>query len=132
VWGVCVRVAVCVTGHWAVSYFAHRDGAQSWIVRGAAIQGSNIPLAGFVSMGESWHNSHHAFPSSARIGLYPDQPDPGWWLIMVLKRLGLVSNVQTPETIPPRPALLRLDTEHVGWATLKFIGDSRERRHEAR
>ena len=121
VWGVCVRVAVCVTGHWAVSYFAHREGAQSWIVRGAAIQGSNIPLAGFISMGESWHNNHHAFPSSARIGLYPDQPDPGWWLIVVLRRLGLVWNVQTPETIPPRPALVRLNTAHVGWKALKFV-----------
>lgn len=121
VWGVCVRVAVCVTGHWAVSHFAHRDGPQSWIVRGAAIQGSNIPLAGFISMGESWHNNHHAFPSSARIGLYPDQPDPGWWLIAALKRLGLVWNVQTPETIPPRVALVRLNTAHVGWRALGFL-----------
>lgn len=125
VWGVCVRVAVCVTGHWAVSYFAHREGPQSWIVRGAAIQGSNIPLAGFISMGESWHNNHHAFPSSARIGLYPDQPDPGWWLIVVLKRLGLVWNVQTPETLPARPALQRLNTEHAGWAALRFVSRGR-------
>jgi stearoyl-CoA desaturase (delta-9 desaturase) len=29
VWGVCVRVAVCVTGHWLVGHFAHREGEQT-------------------------------------------------------------------------------------------------------
>ena len=129
VWGIAVRVSVCVTGHWMVSYFAHREGAQSWIVRGAAIQGSNLPIAALLSMGESWHNNHHAFPSSARIGLYPDQPDPGWWLIVVLKRLGLVWNVQTPETIPFRAALQRLNSEHVGWRGLRFLRRFQERAH---
>lgn len=40
--------------------------------------------------------------------------------------LGLVWNVQTPETIPPRPALMRLETEHAGWKALRvFAGGSR-------
>ena len=28
-------------------------------------------LAGLISMGESWHNNHHAFPGSAKIGPLP-------------------------------------------------------------
>jgi len=122
VWGVAVRVSVCVTGHWLISYYAHREGPQSWIVRGAGVQGYNLPVAALFSMGESWHNNHHAFPASAQIGLYPDQPDPGWWLIIVLKRLGLVWNVNTPDTLPPRPALQRLDNDHVGWVVLRGLG----------
>jgi stearoyl-CoA desaturase (delta-9 desaturase) len=70
-------------------------------------------------MGESWHNNHHAYPASARIGLYADQPDPGWWLITALQRAGLAWNVNTPETLPPRAALERVSTEHVGWKLLR-------------
>jgi stearoyl-CoA desaturase (delta-9 desaturase) len=40
-------------------------------------------------MGESWHNNHHAFPGSAKLGLYPGQIDLGFALIKVLERLGL-------------------------------------------
>jgi fatty-acid desaturase len=122
VWGVAVRVSVCVTGHWLISYYAHREGPQSWIVRGAGVQGYNLPVAALFSMGESWHNNHHAFPASAQIGLYPDQPDAGWWLIVVLKRFGLVHHVITPEALPPRPALQRLTGDHVGWSALRRLG----------
>ena len=66
VWGICARVAVSVTGHWLVGHIAHREGSQSWIVEGAAAQGYNVRLAGFISMGESWHNNHHAYPGSAK------------------------------------------------------------------
>ena len=60
IWGVCVRVAVCVTGHWLIGHYAHRQGPQTWVIDGASAQGYNVPLAGFISMGEAWHNNHHA------------------------------------------------------------------------
>jgi stearoyl-CoA desaturase (delta-9 desaturase) len=112
VWGVCARVAVCVTGHWLVGYFAHNEGPMRWRVEGAGVQGHDVPLAGLISMGESWHNNHHAFPGSARIGLEPDQPDPGWWLIKILESLGLAWNIRTPATMPARKALVRLDDDN--------------------
>lgn len=114
VWGVCARVAVCVTGHWLVGYFAHNEGPMRWRVNGAGVQGHDVPIAALLSMGESWHNNHHAFPGSARLGLHDDQPDPGWWLILILKRLGLVWSIQTPETLPARAALVRLPNDDGG------------------
>jgi len=104
-WGICARVAVSVTGHWLVGYYAHREGEQSWIVEGAAIQGHNVVMAGLISMGESWHNNHHAFPGSARLGLHPGEVDLGWLAICVFRRLGLAWDIVTPETLPYRPAL---------------------------
>ncbi|MBN9088173.1 MAG: acyl-CoA desaturase [Reyranella sp.] len=62
----CLRIAVSVTGHWLVGHFAHRRGGQHWIVEGTAAQGYDIAVAGLISMGESWHNNHHAFPGSAK------------------------------------------------------------------
>jgi stearoyl-CoA desaturase (delta-9 desaturase) len=108
VWGICVRVSVCVTGHWLIGHFAHRRGDQTWVVEGASAQGYNVPLAGLISMGESWHNNHHAFPSSARLGLFPGQFDLGWWLIRGFERLGLAWQVKTPADLPPRPGLRRV------------------------
>ena len=111
VWGVCVRVTVGVTGHWLVGHFAHRSGGQSWLVEGAAVQGFDVALAGVVSFGESWHNNHHAFPGSARIGLLPGQSDLGWRLIQAFERLGLARSIVTPEQLPPRPALRRVQAQ---------------------
>ena len=114
VWGVCARVSICVTGHWLVGYFAHNDGPRRWHVRDAGVQGRDVPVAALPSMGESWHNNHHAYPGSARIGLDADQPDPGWWLIVVLRRLGFAWNVQTPETLDERAGLQRVSESEGG------------------
>ena len=111
VWGICARVAVCVTGHWLVGHFAHREGGQTWIVEGASVQGHDVRIAGLISMGESWHNNHHAFPGSARLGLEPGQADLGWVLLRVFERLGLAWNIVLPEHLPRRPALRRV-AEH--------------------
>jgi fatty-acid desaturase len=108
VWGICARVAVSVSGHWLVGYFAHRQGHQSWIVEGAAAQGYNVRLAGLISMGESWHNNHHAFPGSAKLGLHPGEVDLGWWLIKSFEAVGLASNIKTPAVMQYRAALRAL------------------------
>jgi fatty-acid desaturase len=110
-WGICMRVTTCVTGHWLVGHFAHREGDQDWIVEGAAAQGYNIKIAGLISMGESWHNNHHAFPGSAKLGLLPGQIDVGWWLIKTFDTLGLATQIITPDVMPYRVELKQLHRE---------------------
>lgn len=105
-WGVCVRVVISVGGHWFIGYFAHNRGERTWKVDGAAVQGHNIRLAGILSMGEAWHNNHHAFPGSAMLGLYKDEPDPGWWVLNALHNLGIVKNIRLPEHLPAREELV--------------------------
>ena len=107
-WGVCARVAVCVTGHWLVGYFAHNSGPRDWHVEGAGVQGYNVRFCGLLTMGEAWHNNHHAFPGSARHGLYAGQADPGWWVLTALKQAGLAWNIKTPANLVPRPQLVAL------------------------
>jgi sn-1 stearoyl-lipid 9-desaturase len=110
VWGICVRVSVGVTMHWFVGYICHSHGPQSWLVNNGAVQAHNVPWAAIPSMGESWHNNHHAFPASARHGLYPGQIDIGFGFVRLLEKLGLAWDVQTPATLPPRAGLTPLDT----------------------
>jgi stearoyl-CoA desaturase (delta-9 desaturase) len=109
-WGICARVAVCVTGHWLIGFFAHRAGPRSWHVEGAGVQGYNVRFCGLITMGESYHNNHHAFPGSALIGIEPGQVDPGWWLIKVFAALGLAWNIRTPKDLAPRPELRVIET----------------------
>jgi fatty-acid desaturase len=113
VWGVCVRVTVGVSMHWFVGYLCHTHGPQSWIVDRGAVQAHNVPWAAIPSMGESWHNNHHAFPASARHGLYPGQLDLGYNFIRFLERLGLVWDVQTPDTLPPRAGITAVSVDGI-------------------
>jgi len=105
VWGVAVRVAVGVTSHWVVTYFAHNPGPGRWMVKDAAVQASNLESWGFLTHGECWHNNHHAYPESARMGLDPGQLDPGWQVLLLLHRCGLVSHLHTPRKIDLREDL---------------------------
>lgn len=106
VWGVCARVSASVIGHWFVGHLAHRRGPQTWLVREAGVQAHDVPWAAIPTMGEAWHNNHHAYPGSAKIGLYPGQSDWGFRFIQVLERMGLAWDVRTPETMTERAAQL--------------------------
>lgn len=104
-WGVCARVTTGVFGHWLIGYFAHNHGEMHAIVDDAAVQGHNIRFTSLLTMGECWHNNHHAYPGSARLGLRADEWDPGWWALRGLARLGLAGDFRLPEHLPPRPEL---------------------------
>jgi hypothetical protein len=103
VWGVCARVTASVVGHWFVGHLAHRRGPQTWLVDGAGVQAHDVPWAAIPTMGEAWHNNHHAFPGSARIGLYAGQADWGFRFIQLLERLGLAWDVRTAGDLGVRP-----------------------------
>jgi fatty-acid desaturase len=110
VWGVPVRVSVTLIGHWMVGHFAHRQGHQGWVVEGLPVQGYNLPRLGWLTFGENWHGNHHAFPHSAQLGLEPEQPDPGFWFVKGLERIGLAWDVKGPDSLPPREGLRRAGT----------------------
>ncbi len=104
-WGVCLRISTAVFGHWLIGYLAHNHGELTREVSGAAVQGRNIRWTSLLTMGECWHNNHHAYPGSARLGLAPGEWDPGWWVLCGLERIGLVRGLRLPEHLPHRPEL---------------------------
>ena len=98
-WGVCARVSAGVLGHWLIGYFAHNHGGLPFPIAGAAVQGRNIRFVSLLTMGESWHNNHHAYPGSARLGMAAGEWDPGWWTLLMLERAGLAWNLITPDQL---------------------------------
>jgi len=111
VWGVCCRVAVSVAGHWVVTYFCHNPGPGRWHVLGAGVQATNLPGLGLITMGECWHNNHHAFPESACMGLEPGETDPGYGVITLIEKCGLAWNVGGPRSDAARGDLVQIPGE---------------------
>ncbi len=107
-WGVCARITAAITGHWLIGHFAHNHGGMHHVVDGAAVQGHNVRFASLLTMGESWHNNHHAFPGSAKLGLHTGEWDPGWWVLLGLEKLGMVWRCRLPEDLPARAVLRRI------------------------
>ena len=54
---------------------------------------TNVFWLALPSMGEAWHNNHHAFPRSARHGLRRWELDISGLAIQAMRRLGLAWNV---------------------------------------
>lgn len=105
IWGVCARITAGIFGHWLIGHFAHNHGPMHMEVDGAAVQGHNIRFTSLLTMGECWHNNHHAYPGSARLGLHPGEWDPGWWTLCLLHKAGLVWRLRMPHDLPPRTEL---------------------------
>jgi fatty-acid desaturase len=108
VWGIAVRIAVSLTGHWLVGHFAHRRGHQGWVVDGVAVQGFNITHVSLLTFGESWHGNHHAYPESAKLGIETGQLDLGFALIKVLEFLGLANEIKQPADVGEREGLRKI------------------------
>ncbi len=84
-WGGVVRIAL---GHhviWAINSWCHTGGRR---VHNTAEHSGNVAALAFISWGESWHNHHHARPTSARFGQGWRQPDMGWWVVCGFVALG--------------------------------------------
>ncbi len=106
VWGILVRISLSIIGHWSITYFCHNPGKGNWDVKGASVQASNLSGLGLITYGECWHNNHHAFPESAKIGIERNQMDPAWWLIKALSKMEFIYDVQLPRKVEQRDDLL--------------------------
>jgi stearoyl-CoA desaturase (Delta-9 desaturase) len=92
-WGGAVRMFLAANVIWSINSFLHMFGNRDFQTRENSRNSSALAL---ISVGESWHNNHHAFPTSARFGLGGRQPDIGYWAIRLFERLGLVWDVNQP------------------------------------
>jgi stearoyl-CoA desaturase (delta-9 desaturase) len=94
IWGGLVRIAVFQHITWSVNSICHMFGRRDFDVRD---ESRNNWLLALPSLGEAWHNNHHAFPSSAVHGLGRFQLDLSALVIRGLEKLGLVWDVKVPD-----------------------------------
>lgn len=99
-WGGLARIFLVHHVTWSVNSICHFYGKRPFDT--SDFSANNWALA-VPSLGESWHNNHHAFPSSAIHGLGRWQLDISGLVILGLERLGLASRVKRPYLSHARP-----------------------------
>jgi stearoyl-CoA desaturase (delta-9 desaturase) len=105
-WAGLVRICVLHHVTWSVNSICHMIGERPFAARDKS---ANFwPLAIF-SFGESWHNLHHADPTSARHGVQRGQIDISARLIWIFEKVGWVHSVRWPT--PQRLAKLTADAK---------------------
>jgi stearoyl-CoA desaturase (Delta-9 desaturase) len=103
-WAGLVRVSFLHHITWSTNSVCHMVGERPFVARDKS---ANFwPLA-ILSAGESWHNLHHADPTSARHGVLPGQIDISARVIWLFERLGWAWQVRWPS----RERLARITAE---------------------
>ncbi|MFM8675255.1 MAG: acyl-CoA desaturase [Vulcanococcus sp.] len=95
----CLSTTVLFHAVASVNSVAHLAGSQPFATGDAS---RNNPWVALLTLGEGWHNLHHAFQGSARQGLTLRRgrvvvlPDPTYRFICLLERLGLARQLRIP------------------------------------
>jgi stearoyl-CoA desaturase (delta-9 desaturase) len=89
-WGGAVRLFLLHHATFSINSLCHFFGRQRFTT---GDESRNLQWLAIPTLGEAWHNNHHAFPTSARHGLRWWQLDPSAWLIAGMERSGLAWDV---------------------------------------
>lgn len=92
-WAGLVRVAVLHQVTWSINSLCHLVGRRP---HDTDDHSTNVAALSVISMGESFHNHHHAFPRSPRHGLSRGQLDSSAALIGLFARLGWADGLKVP------------------------------------
>lgn len=101
VWAGVVRMALLHHVTWSINSVCHMVGTRPFATDD---QSRNVRFLSLVSLGESWHNLHHAYPASARHGVGRGELDSSAGLIRLFEKAGWATNVRWP-TAPQLAAL---------------------------
>jgi stearoyl-CoA desaturase (delta-9 desaturase) len=102
-WGGAVRLFVIHHVTYSINSICHVFGRRRF---STGDESRNVAWLAIPSMGEAWHNNHHAFPTSARHGLRPWEIDLSGLVIRGLEKCGLAWDVvRVPPERQARKAL---------------------------
>ncbi|WP_329497543.1 acyl-CoA desaturase [Kitasatospora herbaricolor] len=93
-WGSLVRVALLHHVTWSINSICHAIGERPFKSRDRS---GNVWWLAVLSCGESWHNLHHADPTSARHGVLRGQIDSSARLIRWFEKAGWARDVRWPD-----------------------------------
>jgi stearoyl-CoA desaturase (Delta-9 desaturase) len=92
-WGSLVRIGLLHHVTWSINSICHAIGERPFTSRDRSV---NVWWLAILSMGESWHNLHHADPTCARHGVDRGQLDSSARTIWAFEKLGWASDVRWP------------------------------------
>jgi len=89
-WGGAVRMLLLHHVTYSINSICHVFGRRRFRTDD---ESRNVAWLSLLSMGEAWHNNHHAFPTSAAHGLRRREIDPSALVIRGLEKAGLAWDV---------------------------------------
>ena len=92
-WASLVRVSLLHHVTWSINSICHTIGERPFKSRDRS---GNVWWLALLSMGESWHNLHHADPTCARHGVEKGQIDSTARVIWAFEKLGWATDVRWP------------------------------------
>jgi stearoyl-CoA desaturase (delta-9 desaturase) len=95
-WAGLVRVSFLHHITWSINSICHVVGERPFELRKGDKAANFWPLA-ILSFGESWHNLHHAEPTSARHGVLRGQVDISARTIWIFEKLNWAYDVRWPK-----------------------------------
>jgi stearoyl-CoA desaturase (delta-9 desaturase) len=95
-WAGLIRIGLLHHVTWSINSVCHVYGERPFEVRDGDKASNFWPLA-IVSFGESWHNLHHADPTSARHGVLRGQIDISARVIWFFEKIGAAYSVRWPK-----------------------------------
>jgi stearoyl-CoA desaturase (delta-9 desaturase) len=95
--GFCWSTVLLWHGTFAINSVAHVVGRRRYVT---GDDSRNNWFLAILTLGEGWHNNHHAFQSSVRQGFRWWEYDPTFYALKVLSWFGIVWDLQSPpETV---------------------------------
>ena len=97
--GFCWSTVAVYHGTFCINSLAHVYGSNPYVT---GDDSRNNWVLAFLTMGEGWHNNHHAYQASARQGFRWWEIDLTYYILAALSLLGIVWDLKAPP-----PAFLR-------------------------
>ena len=91
--GFCWSTVLVYHGTFCINSLAHVRGRKRYVT---GDDSRNNWLLAFFTMGEGWHNNHHAYQASVRQGFRWWEYDPTFYLLKALSWTGLVWDLKFP------------------------------------
>jgi stearoyl-CoA desaturase (delta-9 desaturase) len=91
VWGFCLPTMTLAHATFAINSINHMFGSRRFET---VDESRNNALTAFFAAGEGWHNNHHRYQRAARNGFYWWEFDVTWYVIRLMKAVGLAWDVQ--------------------------------------
>lgn len=95
IYGLFLRAVLLWHSTWLINSASHITGYRS---HECDDNSRNLWWAAILTYGEGWHNNHHAYPNVAKAGWKWWEIDPTWWVILILKQMGLARKIVLPPT----------------------------------
>lgn len=92
-WGFCLSTVILYHTTFAINSLCHLVGGRRYETGESS---RNSFIMAILTLGEGWHNNHHYYPHCARQGFFWWEIDPTYYVLKLLKLVGIVHEIKEP------------------------------------